>query len=471
MDLNKNKALIEKQKELVFKNQPEINLIRPCRLDDGIIRHSEFEKNRFKVKFVNESQKVCFFIPASGSGSRMFKFLFEFLDEPDEKSRSQTERFLNAIESFAFFELLPIDIKRKVREYDINLDNIISYLLNEEGLALGAIPKGLIPFHRSRSFILNAFQEQLLQGLRIKEDCIHFHFTINKAHEEKIKSSLNSIQQLTGRECVIEWSEQDVATNSIAFNKNKEVVLDENGNILTRPSGHGALLENLNQIDADIIFIKNIDNIQHESQAEPSIENLKYLGGLLNVFKSELKEALLSNNPQSRINELNQTYQFASVETDFQNMSLEEIKTFANRPIRVCGMVRNEGQPGGGPFWELKNGVTSKQIVEKSQINKNSDQYRLMVKGQYFNPVLMAISTKDTEGNKLNLHDFSDEENYFVVEKSYKGESIHFMEKPGLWNGGMADWISIFVEVPSEVFTPVKTVLDLLDSSHLDRTE
>src|SRR5690554_198479 len=471
MDLNKNKALIEKQKELVFKNQPEINLIRPCRLDDGIIRHSEFEKNRFKVKFVNESQKVCFFIPASGSGSRMFKFLFEFLDEPDEKSRSQTERFLNAIESFAFFELLPIDIKRKVREYDINLDNIISYLLNEEGLALGAIPKGLIPFHRSRSFILNAFQEQLLQGLRIKEDCIHFHFTINKAHEEKIKSSLNSIQQLTGRECTIDWSEQDSATNSIAFHKDKETVLDEHGNVLTRPSGHGALLENLNQIDADIIFIKNIDNIQHESQAEPSIENLKYLGGILNVFKTELKEALDSENPKNQLHALDQTYLSASLDTDFQTLSLSEIKAFVNRPIRVCGMERNEGQPGGGPFWEEKNGIVSKQIVEKSQISKNSEQYRLMVKGQYFNPVLMAISTKNTEGEKLNLHDYADKENYFIVEKSYKGEAIFFMEKPGLWNGGMGKWLSIFVEVPSEVFTPVKTVLDLLDSSHLESVE
>lgn len=469
MELNKNTLLIEKQKEIVFKNHPEINLVSPCRLNDGVIRHSAFEKNRFKIKFENNQQKVCFFIPASGSGSRMFQFLFEFLDNPNEDSRSQTERFLNSIESFAFFELLPFQLKKKVREYDINLDDLISYLLNPEGLGLGMIPKGLVPFHRSRSFILNPFQEQLLQGMALKEDVINFHFTINKNHEKEIQTALDSIRQLTGRECIIEWSEQDPATNSIAFSKEQEAIIDENQNVLTRPSGHGALLENLNQIEADTIFIKNIDNIQHESQADLSIDNLKYLGGILEVFKGELKELLENGNSREALFQLNQLYQFSSLDTDFNTMTDEEIQHLIYRPIRVCGMVRNEGQPGGGPFWEEKNGKLSKQIVEKSQINRNSDQYRLMVKGQYFNPVLMAVSTKDIDGNKLDLDQFTDKEKYFIVEKSYQGKEIYFMERPGLWNGGMADWLSIFVEVPSEIFTPVKTVLDLLDKSHLEK--
>src|SRR5690554_731289 len=356
MELNKNTLLIEKQKEIVFKNHPEINLVSPCRLNDGVIRHSDFEKNRFKIKFENNQQKVCFFIPASGSGSRMFQFLFEFLDNPNEDSRSQTERFLNSIESFAFFELLPFQLKKKVREYDINLDGLISYLLNPEGLGLGMIPKGLVPFHRSRSFILNPFQEQLLQGMALKEDVINFHFTINKNHEKEIQTALDSIRQLTGRECIIEWSEQDPATNSIAFSKEQEAIIDENQNVLTRPSGHGALLENLNQIEADTIFIKNIDNIQHESQADLSIDNLKYLGGILEVFKGELKELLENGNSREALFQLNQLYQFSSLDTDFNTMTDEEIQHLIYRPIRVCGMVRNEGQPGGGPFWEEKNG-------------------------------------------------------------------------------------------------------------------
>src|SRR5690554_5498157 len=297
MELSKDSDLIKAQRKMVFEGQPEIHLVSPCRLNEGIIRHSDFEKNRFRIKFENGQQKIYFFIPASGTGSRMFKFLYEFLAHPSEESRSKTERFLNAIESFAFFELLPYELKKKVREYDISLDDFICYLLKPEGLGLGLVPKGLVPFHRSRSFILNAFQEQLLQGLRLKEDKINFHFTINKTHEKEIVAALDSIRQLTGRECNIEWSEQDPSTHSVAFDKDKNTITDETGNILTRPSGHGALLNNLNKIESDIIFIKNIDNIQHEAQAHTSIENLKYLGGMLDVFKSELKEAMLSDNP------------------------------------------------------------------------------------------------------------------------------------------------------------------------------
>src|SRR5690554_149463 len=470
MELNKKSTLIEEHKKMVFKSQPEINLVSPCRLNEGIIRHSDFEKNRFKMKFENGHQKIHFFIPASGTGSRMFKFLNEFLANPNEESRSKTERFLNAIESFAFFELLPYELKKKVREYDISLDDFVSYLLKPEGLGLGLIPKGLVPFHRSRSFILNAFQEQLLQGLRLKEDKINFHFTINKSHEKEIAAALDSIRQLTGRECNIEWSEQDPSTHSIAFDKDKNTITDELGDILVRPSGHGALLGNLNLIESDIIFIKNIDNIQHEAQANPSNENLKYLGGMLDIVKLELKEAMMSDNPGAQLNTLNLQYQFASPKTNFLELTDEELKAMVYRPIRICGMVRNEGQPGGGPFWVEENGKLSKQIVEKSQIGKNGNQYRLMVQSQYFNPVLMAVSSKDIDGNKLDLVQFSVPGNYFIVEKSYHNKKIRFIERPGLWNGSMSDWLSIFVEVPSETFTPVKTVLDLLNKSHLEQS-
>lgn len=472
MELTKNNTKIEDkievQRELVFKNVPEINLVSPCRLNEGIIRHSDFEKNRFKVKFENNNQKIYFFIPASGSGSRMFKFLYEFLVDPGDESRSNTERFLNSIESFAFFELLPYELKKRVREYDISLDDFVSYILKSEGLGLGELPKGLVPFHRSRSFILNAFQEQLLQGLRTKEGEIHFHFTITKAYKEKIETALSSIRELTGRQCNIEWSEQSPETHSIAFDKNQNTVEDEDGSVLMRPSGHGALLQNLNEIDSDIIFIKNIDNVQHEAKSQPAIENLKYLGGLLSTFKSELKQALESKNARAKLALLNSQYQFTSTQTDFASLSDEELKNLVYRPIRVCGMVHNEGQPGGGPFWEEKDGHFSKQIIEKSQISKNSKQYRLMVQGQYFNPVLMAVSTKDINGKKFDLNNYIDAEKYFIVEKSHQGKDILFIERPGLWNGSMANWLSIFVEVPSEVFTPVKNVLDLLDKSHLE---
>lgn len=460
---------IEAQKKLVNKQHPDIHLIGPCRLNDGIIRHSDFEKNRYKMKFENSSSSTCYFVPASGSGSRMFNFLYEFLSQPSDASRSKTERFLNAIESFAFFELLPYQLKKKVREYDISLDDFVSYLLKPEGLGLGTIPKGLVPFHRSRSFILNAFQEQFLQGLSLKEEKINFHFTINKKHEDRIKSALHSIQLLTGRNCDIKLSEQDPSTHSLAFDHKDNVVKDQQGEILQRPSGHGALLKNLNTIEDDIIFIKNIDNIQHESQAQSSIENLKYLGGMLEFFKAELKQAVTSKDIRNDLSKLNLQYHFAHPKMDFNKMSDEEIQDFVYRPIRICGMVRNEGQPGGGPFWEEKNGRLSKQIIEKSQISQNDKLYRLMVQGQYFNPVLMAVSTKDINGKKLDLEQFSDPEKYFIVEKSYHDKEIRYIEQPGLWNGGMANWLSIFVEVPTETFTPVKNVLDLLNTAHTEK--
>lgn len=459
---------IERQRGLVFGAQPRINIVAPCRLNDGVIRHSSFERKKFELTFLRSSSAVRYFIPASGSGSRMFQFLYDFLADPNEDSRSRTERFLNAIEEFAFFELLPFDLKEKVRSYNIDLEEFVSYLLKKDGLGLGLKPKGLLPFHRSRSFILNAFQEQFLQGMRIREREVSFHFTINPAFEEGIEHTLASISELMGKKVQVSLSSQDPSTNAIAFGDDKLTVRGNDNSWLTRPSGHGALLKNLNEQDADIIFIKNIDNVQHESKSEDSIEIMRYLGGLLETFRDQLNEALAEENPSHHLTVLNEAYQFFATDYDFDALSAAELKSLFAKPMRICGMVRNEGQPGGGPFWVEENGVRSKQIVEKSQIDLKGDQYRLMVQSQFFNPVLMAISTKDLDGNKLDLHQFSDESKYFVVEKKFEGKPIKFVERPGLWNGSMADWITIFVEVPSTTFTPVKTVLDLLSPAHKD---
>lgn len=459
---------IERQRALVFGDHPGVNIVAPCKLNEGVIRHSSFERKKYELSFLRSNSTVHYFIPASGSGSRMFQFLYDFLSDPSEETRSKTERFLNAIEEFAFFELLPYELKERVRNYDIDLDTFVSYLLKEEGLGLGLMPKGLLPFHRSRSFILNAFQEQLLQGLRIRERDVSFHFTINPAFDQKIQRTLTSIQELTGRDAEVSLSSQDPSTNAIAFDEDKLTVQGPGDQILTRPSGHGALLQNLNNQEADLIFIKNIDNVQHESQAEDSIEIMRYLGGLLETFKSQVKEALENDNPVEHLKSLNEQYQFFSSDFDFEKLSLPELKSLFNKPIRVGGMVRNEGQPGGGPFWVEENGQRTKQIVEKSQIDLKGDQYRLMVQSQFFNPVLMAVSTRNLDGNKLDLNEFADESKYFVVDKKFEGKPIKFMERPGLWNGSMANWLTIFVEVPSSTFTPVKTALDLLSPAHKD---
>lgn len=460
---------IAKQRDKVFGMQPEINLVAACKTNDGVMLHSPFERKKFELRFLKSSDSISFFIPASGSGSRMFQFLFDFLEEPNEDNRSKTERFLNTIESFAFFDLLPFEMKERVREYEINLINFVSFLLKSNGLGLGELPKGLIPFHRSRSFVLNAFQEQLLQGLRLKESKIDFHFTINNRFEEKIKNSLSNVVALTAGNTSITYSVQDPATDSFAFDADGEPVILDNGSFLKRPSGHGALLENINQQDADILFIKNIDNVQHESKSNDSLEVFRYLGGLLQSLKEDLHKAFLNDNLIEALQAINIEYQLWDPKLNFSAFSEEEWKKILLRPIRVCGMVKNEGQPGGGPFWVADEaGLVSKQIVEKAQIKMSGEQYKLMVQSQYFNPVLMAVSVKNILGEKLNLRDYADHEKYFIVDKKYKGQPIKFMEKPGLWNGSMANWLTLFVEVPSKTFTPVKTVLDLLADAHKD---
>jgi len=461
---------IEQQRQIVFGEQPEIKLVGACKLNDGVLSHSNFEKKKYEVKFQKSEDVVTFFIPASGSGSRMFQFLFDFLEEPNEGNRSKTEKFLNTIQEFAFFELLPFPMKLKVREYDINLDEFVAFLLKDHGLKLGGLPKGLLPFHRTRSFILNAFQEQMLQGLRLKEDGVQFHFTVNPIFEKEIQATLQHMAALTGRNMLIETSFQNPETDSFAFDVHQQVVKRSDGSLLRRPSGHGALLENLSKADGDLIFVKNIDNIQHEAKSDASIQNFQYLGGLLQELKEDVRQVLEDSNKIEALKKLNSTYQIWERDFDFDRLTDSNIEALLLRPIRVCGMVRNEGQPGGGPFWvEHEDGSVSKQIVEKAQIKMRGEQYRLMVQSQYFNPVLIALSTKNVLGEKVDLSEFADPKKYFIVDKKFEGKPIKFMERPGLWNGSMANWLTVFVEVPSETFTPVKTVLDLLSPPHREQ--
>ncbi len=456
---------LEKQRELVFKEQPALTLKNACKLNNGVVKHTNFEKKFYITQFLENKNTTSFFIPASGSGSRMFQFLYDFLNEPNEENRGKTERFLNSIEEFAFFDLFPIELKNKVRKYDIELEKFVSYLLNEQGLGFGYLPKGLIPFHKSGSFILNAFQEHLLQGMKVREDAVNFHFTINKKFEKRIIKSLLGVLELTGKSADINTSEQDPDTNSYAFDEKGETVIDESGKPLTRPSGHGALLKNLNQIDSDIIFIKNIDNVQHSSYSKNAKEINQYIGGVLVQLRKELQK-INSENAVEKLKALNDRYNLFHSNEEIEALTNSELTTFLNQPIRVCGMVKNEGQPGGGPFWVDNGKRITKQIVEKAQIQMRGEQYRLMVQSQYFNPVVMALSPQDMNGKKINLEEYADSSKYFIVNKKYQGKSIKFYEQPGLWNGGMANWTTVFVEIPSEVFTPVKTVLDLLDKKH-----
>jgi hypothetical protein len=466
-DLTLNNQQIAFQKTRVFDKHPEVKLIEPCKIGDGIVHFLLVQRENLIQKFTNAGASSTFFIPASGSGSRMFQFLYDFLEQPNEDNRGQVERFLNNMEEFAFFQKLPIDIKKNLKSHNVNLDEFVAFLLNAEGMAYGELPKGLIPFHKNGPFVLNPFQEQILQGIKVNEENAKFHYTINPAHQESISHNIKSTEELSGRKYDVSYSIQNQSTDAIAFDRDKNALILEDGSILKRPAGHGALLENLNKINTDIIFIKNIDNLQHYQKSKEAIETWKYLGGVALWFREEQLRILKNPNLEDLL-ELNRVFQFLSKQ-EIENIETnEQVITVLNRPIRVCGMVRNEGQPGGGPFWIEDQGKITKQIVEKSQITMSGDQYRLMVQSVYFNPVMIACINKDINNEPFDLMKYRDESKFFVVSKKQKGQDILFSELPGLWNGSMAHWNSIFVEVKSDTFSPVKTILDLLEAAHLE---
>jgi len=461
-------SMIETQRGKVFGSHPKVDLVEPCRIGKGIMRLSEAEK--FEALRYFELMKIVpqFFIPASGSGSRMFQFLFDFLENPTEENRSQVERFLNHLEDFAFYRKIHCDIRKQLNENRIDLAEFVRYVVSSDGLNLGDLPKGLVPFHNYGYFILNPFQEHVLQAARLGSGIAKMHFTVNLKYSDKIKEAIDQVCAISGYQIETTFSAQNEDTDSIAFTKNGDIFEYAPGQPLTRPSGHGALLDNLQEINAEVVFIKNVDNIQHEHGSGTSINEFKTLGGLLLQLNDDLRKVLADGKLNRELFvEIVNRYQLMIDVDNIQELNENEIIEFVNRPRRVCGMVRNEGQPGGGPFWvKTRDGRVTKQIVEKTQIASNGDQFNIMVKSSHFNPVMIACDMRDLGGNQLNLVDYRDEEMYYIVKKNFKGRDILFAEQPGLWNGGMAEWLTVFVEVSSKAFTPVKTVLDLLENSH-----
>lgn len=456
--------IIEEQRKKVMHDQSKVVLFAPCRIGEGILKLNHEEWNNAIATFYLSNVSPTFFIPASGSGSRMFAFLFDFLQEPNNTDIGSIERFMNHIQEFAFFEVLPADLKQKIKNNTIEAEELALFLLSESGLNFERLPKGLIPFHFNEPFVLNPFQEHVLQGTRLSNGRAKFHFTIQAEFEEQIKNSISNLEGLTGKKYAVCYSYQSKDTNSFAFTKDGQVAKDGEQEII-RPAGHGALLENLNELNEELVLIKNIDNVQNFNLSKISINTWAALSGLLQQFKAELKSIAAQPSVQ-KLAELNQKYQFLSPSELNNIKSTEDLMKCINRPIRVCGMVRNEGQPGGGPFWIDNNGNISKQIVEKAQISLHGEQFRLMVKSTHFNPVMIALSTQDLNGNKIDLTKYRDDSKYFIVNKTHKGQDINYMELPGLWNGGMANWNTLFIEISQDTFSPVKTVLNLLEESH-----
>lgn len=481
---------------------PKVEIVKPATLEDGILKLRAEEKAELMKAYQDSNLEVLKFVPASGAASRMFRLLHQFLEE-FPASRISFEKFTNqdqykplkaffdSIEQIAFHTDLRDALKQKGIDFD-NLSEgekaleLTAQMLTEEGFNMSDLPKGLIPFHKYPNEILTAFEEHFHEALNyaVKDKKALLHFTISTNHLEKFRDKLKEIQpkfeKETGVSFQVDFSFQHPSTDTVCINSNGDLFRDEEGDILFRPAGHGALIENLNQLKADLVFIKNIDNVSHQNSViETDQASLYYksaLGGLLIQlqkktfsFLKDLEEDLENQDL------LKKAVSFLRKELNvhLNIKDKQDVFHYLNRPIRVCGMVVNTGEPGGGPFW-IKNddGSVSLQIVEKNQIDlSDPDQKDKMDASTHFNPVDIACSMKNYKGEAFDLKKFVDLDRGFVADKFVGGEPIKGLELPGLWNGGMAFWNTVFVEVPVESFNPVKAVLDLLKPGHQPQSD
>ena len=486
---------INRQLQIFKKGIPFANIIEAASAKKGIEVISKKEQEDFVILFEDNKAELELlkFVPASGAATRMFKFLHQFLESFDhedadidqflqKEGNNDLKAFFNGLENFAFSDLILKKLTAKYPEYKTYEKGKKYYLfvqemLEEEGLNFSNTPKGLVPFHIYEGNYLTAFDEQLYEGAfyATSNGTANLHFTVSDAHEEKFKNRFdeiqNSIEQKAGVEFNISYSFQKKETDTVASTLDNQLFLDEKGDLVFRPAGHGALLDNLNDVDADIIFIKNIDNVVSEKYVNTIAFQKKVLAGKLislqkNIFTyvEELQAEKLSEEL------LNEISNFISEKLKISNISSdkETLLKILDRPIRVCGVVENTGAPGGGPFLVKDiTGNTSYQIVEMSQIDLNNSQQKTLVdKATHFNPVDLVCGARNYKGEKYNLLDFSDPDAGFISEKSHHGKSIKALERPGLWNGAMANWNTVFVEVPLITFNPVKTVNDLLNEVH-----
>ena len=364
--------------------------------------------------------------------------------------------------------------------------SITKAMLFSPGLDLSNHPKGLVPFHKYDELTVTAFEEHLYEAALyadVNEEC-SLHFTVSEEHKEKFEEHyqqiINRVKDKTGKDYKITYSYQNPKTDTIAVNQDNSPFRTVENTLFFRPGGHGALIENLNNLDADVVFIKNIDNVVKPSVVKQMAGYKKILGGKLLLLQEKIFEYLrildsedISTHQVEEIKSfLNEKLSLSS-KVDFSKFSKKEkveyLKDKLNRPLRVCGMVKNEGEPGGGPFLvKMEDGERSLQIIESAQIDSsNIQQNEIAQNATHFNPVDLVCGLKDYKGNAFNLNKFVDPSMSFIAEKTKDGKPLRALERPGLWNGAMAKWNTVFVEVPVETFNPVKTVSDLLKPSHL----
>ncbi len=488
-----NPELISQQIESFKKGFPFLKITGPATPNKGIKVLSEEEIQKHLNSYPEKAAKidVVKFVPASGAASRMFKDLFSFLEGNGNLSASPfVQKFINQIEKFAFYPELDQALREKGTSISDCLDRkdykeIIATLLQEDGLAYGSLPKGLLRFHSYGDSKRTPAHEHLVEGMQYavgKGKTVQIHFTVSPEHEEKFKQEISSIlpdlKEESGLNFEISYSQQKKSTDTIAVTLENEPFIEEDGSILFRPAGHGALLENLNDIDADLIFIKNIDNVVPDRLKDTTTKFKIAIGGVLLEIQNEVFETLNALELEISTQHLEKAKQVfteslgAKLPADFDSQrevdQAKFLKKKLNRPIRICGMVKNTGEPGGGPFWILEeDGSQSLQILETAQIDMNDPVSKAHLHAAtHFNPVDLVCGTKNYKGEKFDLLAFRDMQTGFITEKSKSGRELKALELPGLWNGAMSGWNTIFVEVPLITFNPVKTVNDLLRDEH-----
>ncbi|MDR7369289.1 DUF4301 family protein [Flavobacterium aquidurense] len=493
---------ILQQLDILKNGIAKSNLVSPATIGNGILTLSEdeFEEKASFFDSQKSNLKIKKFVPASGAATRMFKFLNAFLNDFDieketinayinRKKDKELSIFIVAMDKFPFFKAIDKKLKLVYPDFD-NLERdyknyyFIKLLLSSYYFDFANKPKAVLPFHKYKTHIANPIEEHL-------NECVHYassnqvsnlHFTVTEAHqnlfEEAVGLLKSKIEELSGTKINIGYSYQNKRTDSITVDSANKFARNSNGSLVFRPGGHGALIENLNELDSDIIFIKNIDNVIQNHIDKIALYKKALAGVLIEIQQKVFGYLIAIEKQEIRENDIAVIIEFLkqklniTVTNDFNKFTFEnkinKIKELLDRPIRVCGMVRNEGEPGGGPFWVMNDkGILSLQIVETSQVDlHNKKHLEILSEATHFNPVDLVCGIKNYKNKRFDLKQFVDHNAGFIVEKSVEGKTVKSYELPGLWNGAMANWLTIFVAVPLITFNPVKTVNDLLKAAH-----
>ena len=459
-------AQVEQQIENFRKGFPFLKIVRAASAGDGVQVLSEEEVASAVERYekLSEELRVVKFVPASGAATRMFKELFEYINE--DKRTAGIDKLLDNIEKFAFWPELSEYVMPDSPDEEIVEEIVVG------GLGYGSKPKGLVTFHAYEDGARKAVEEHLVEGAMYARcgDEVYIHFTVSEEHKSGFWDVLAHTQPIYeeryGVKYNISFSVQKPSTDTIAVNPDNTPFRTDDGKLLFRPAGHGALIENLNDIEADIIFVKNIDNVTTDARRGDTIKYKKALAGVLLELQDQAFEYLkvleVGGGEIETIAEFVEKKLCVKLPENYNSQILKQV---LDRPIRVCGVVRNQGEPGGGPFWvDQGGGIESLQIAESSQIAP--EDMHLMKSATHFNPVDLVCGVMDSRERKFDLTKYTDPATGFISSKSSGGRELRAQELPGLWNGAMANWNTVLVEVPITTFSPVKVVQDLLRPEH-----